>query len=65
MPLPVLAEQKSIAARLYKDTRQVDDLMNHLKQEIELLRELRSSTITDAVLGRIDVSKRMTSERAA
>lgn len=57
VPLPPLSAQKSIAARLYEDTGRVNDLLRHVKRELELLAELRSSTITDAVLGRIDVHR--------
>lgn len=55
IPLPSIEEQRAIAARLYEDTRRVDELVDHAKCEVELLREMRSVTITDAVLGRIDV----------
>ena len=57
IPLPPLGVQKQIAARLYDETQRVDDLVAFVKKEIEVLAELRSSTITDAVLGRIDVRK--------
>lgn len=57
IPLPPLQVQKEIAARLYEDTRRVDDLVQYAKKEITVLVELRASTITDAVLGRIDVRK--------
>ena len=59
IPLPPLHEQKTIAARIGADTRRVDDLVRHVHAEIALLRELRSATITDAVLGRIDVRDHM------
>ena len=57
IPLPPFQVQKEIAARLYEDTRRVDDLVQYAKKEIAVLVELRASTITDAVLGRIDVRK--------
>lgn len=60
IPLPPLETQKKIAARLYEDTRRVDELVEYAKKEITVLAELRSSTITDAVLGRIDVRKSQT-----
>lgn len=56
IPIPPLSEQKEIVARLYRETREVDRLMSHVRGELELLNELRSVTLTDAVLGRIDVS---------
>lgn len=55
IPLPTLSEQRVIAADLYREIRRIDDLIKHVNQEIDLLRELRSTTITDAVLGRIEV----------
>ena len=57
IPLPTLPEQQLIAADLYRETCRIDDLITHVDQEIDLLRELRLTTITDAVLGCIDVCK--------
>lgn len=53
--VPPPSEQLEIVSFVQKKTDQVDELVKHVTQEIELLRELRSTTITDAVLGRIDV----------
>lgn len=55
IPLPPPTEQTAIAAHLDTQTAKIDGLIAHVEREIELLRELRSATITDAVLGRIDV----------
>ena len=44
--------------KMLKDSlEQIDELADHAAREIGFLTELRSSTITDAVLGRIDVRK--------
>ena len=53
--LPPLDEQIAIASYLDAETARIDMLMAHVDREIELLNEFRSATITDAVLGRIDV----------
>jgi type I restriction enzyme S subunit len=55
IPKPPIDIQRSISKALYEETRRIDDLRNHVEAEIALLQELRSATITDAVLGRIDV----------
>lgn len=55
IPKPPIDIQRSIAKALYDETRRIDDLLAHVEAEIALLLELRSATITDAVLGRIDV----------
>lgn len=48
-------EQKAIADYLDTETAKIDDLIAHTHDEIGLLKELRTATIADAVLGRIDV----------
>lgn len=55
IPLPLPNEQTAIAAYLDTQTAKIDGLIAHVEREIELLKELRSATITDAVLGRIDL----------
>lgn len=55
VPMPPLAEQKRIAYTLAIEIKKIDDLIAHTYGEIALLKELRSATIADAVLGRIDV----------
>lgn len=55
--LPPIDEQLAIHAYIEAETHQIDALISHVEAELEVLKELRSSTITDAVLGRIDVRK--------
>lgn len=52
---PPVEEQLAIAKHLDEETKRIDELVAHVDSEIELLKELRASTITDAVLGHIDV----------
>ncbi|CAG9931733.1 Type I restriction-modification system, specificity subunit S [Candidatus Nitrotoga arctica] len=53
---PPLDEQKAIAAYLDRETAHIDKLVDHVRDEIKLLQELRAATITDAVTGKIKVS---------
>lgn len=53
--VPPLAEQTDIADFLDSELVKIEALKRHVKAEIDLLVNLRASTITDAVLGRIDV----------
>jgi len=55
LPIPPLDEQLEIVERLEAERARIDELVEQVKAELALLRELRSATITDAVLGRIDV----------
>ena len=55
-----LNEQVARTEELKKQLDQIDSLTEHAKMEIETLKEFRSATITDAVLGRIDVCKPQT-----
>jgi type I restriction enzyme, S subunit len=55
VPKPPIEEQRTIASALNRKTKEIDGLIDHVRREITLLQELRASTITDAVLGRIDV----------
>ncbi|MDQ3059155.1 MAG: restriction endonuclease subunit S [Pseudomonadota bacterium] len=57
LPLPPRKEQVQIVQAVKRDLARIAELVMHVAQELELLRELRTSTITDAVLGRIDVRK--------
>lgn len=59
IPKPPIEVQRSIAKALYDETRKIDHLLKHVEDEIRLLQELRAATITDAVLGRIDVREHM------
>lgn len=56
---PVVVPPATLRDELLKvltdELRRIDDLAHHVKRELEVLAEFRSSTITDAVLGRIQV----------
>jgi len=56
-PFPPLKEQHAIAGFLDRKTRTIDALNKHLALHIERLREYRQRLVTDAVTGKIDVSK--------
>jgi len=58
--LPPIDEQRVLVEEINDRTKRVDEIVVHTKQEISLLVALRSATITDAVLGRIDVRKTQT-----
>jgi type I restriction enzyme S subunit len=53
--IPDFLEQKQIAQYLDKKTAQIDLQKAKIKQAIELLKEYRTSLITNAVTGKIDV----------
>lgn len=55
LAIPPEAEQTAIVTHLDTQTTKIEGLITHVEKEIELLKELRSATITDAVLGRIDL----------
>ena len=55
--LPLLEEQKQIAQYLDQKTAQIDQQKAKIKEAIELLKEYRTSLITNAVTGKIDVSQ--------
>lgn len=52
-PFPPLSEQKQIVHESQLISCRVRELQQHVKTEIEKLKELRAATITDAVLGRL------------
>lgn len=56
---PVVVPPSSMRDELLRvfadELRRIDELARHVERELEVLAEFRSSTITDAVLGRIDV----------
>lgn len=54
---PPLSEQLEIAAFIDSRTAEITDLVNEISKSIDLLFEYRSSLITAAVSGQIDVSK--------
>ena len=54
-PLPPFSEQSSIASFLDRETSRIDTLISEARKFIDLLKEYRSSLITAAVIGKIDV----------
>ena len=57
LPVPPKVDQDEIVAQISAETDRLLALISHANSEVILLKELRASTITDAVLGRIDVRK--------
>ena len=53
--LPDIGEQKSIVNLLDKKTQRIDSLITKATQSIVLLKEKRTTLISSAVTGRIDV----------
>ena len=54
-PLPSLEEQNQIVTYLNQETSKIDTAIDKHKQLIEKLKEYRSSIISHAVTGKIDV----------
>ncbi|MDA8118906.1 MAG: hypothetical protein M0Z85_02390 [Gammaproteobacteria bacterium] len=52
---PVSADQACIANFLDEQTARIDDLRNHCREHVALLREYRSSLISAAVTGQLDM----------
>ncbi len=59
IPLPPIDDQIEILRQAAVANSSAQELVLHVEREIELLRDLRTSTITDAVFGRIDVRHHM------
>lgn len=55
IPIPTFDEQRKIAEYLNHNTAEIDGLINKIESAIAKLREYRSSLITAAVTGKIDV----------
>lgn len=55
--MPPREERVRRLAQLNQELAKITELETHVKAEIEALSELRSATITDAVLGRIDLTE--------
>ncbi len=55
IPLPPVSEQQEIVQRIYDAVAATDALSAKANEVIETLREYRSTLITDAVTGKIDV----------
>lgn len=60
LPVPPKTVQLEIISFIETERKKLDDLLAHVHKEIDLLIEMRAATITDAVLGRIDVRKSQT-----
>jgi type I restriction enzyme S subunit len=56
MPMPPLDDQEQIANFLDEHTKRIDQLKEHVKEHIACLREYRSSLISSAVTGQMDIS---------
>lgn len=54
-PLPPLPEQQTIAAFLDRETSKIDALVSKVETAIDRLKEYRTSLISSAVTGKIDV----------
>lgn len=57
VPLPTPKEQTAIAAYLDKETAKLDALMGKVNEAVERLQEYRTTLITAAVTGKIDVRR--------
>jgi type I restriction enzyme, S subunit len=55
LPLPPIAEQRTIVEEIEKSVKQLDALGRDAQQAIDLLQERRSALISAAVTGQIDV----------
>ena len=55
IPVPPMFEQNSIAATLLEKTSRIDTLISESRRFIDLLTEYRSSLITAAITGKIDI----------
>lgn len=53
--MPPVRQRDTILDGLACELRRINSIIDHVKQELKLLSELRAATITDAVLGRIEV----------
>ncbi len=53
--VPPIAEQKTIAAFLDRETARIDTLVAKVRDAIDRLKELRTALISAAVTGKIDV----------
>lgn len=57
--LPPISKRDELLDALRSELSRIEDLRQHVENELETLAEFRSATVTDAVLGRIDVSNYM------
>lgn len=63
VPLPSLAEQRDIAARIGEQSAEIDEFADALERQVELLRERRQALITAAVTGQFDITTASRSQR--
>jgi type I restriction enzyme S subunit len=64
-PVPPLAEQRAIVAFVREHVAQIDDLIAHSQRAIDLLLERRTTLISAAVTGQIDVRGLVPAEASA
>lgn len=55
IPFPPLQEQKQIAEFLDSEISKIDSIIEKIKKQIELIKEYKSTLISQAVCGRIDL----------
>jgi len=58
-PLPPVEEQDEIVARVERDARRIDGIIDREMRSVDLLGELRASLISEVVTGKIDVRSQM------
>ena len=54
-PLPPLNEQREIVSFIERESRKIDQAIAKAQREIELIKEFRTTLISDCVTGKIDV----------
>lgn len=64
IPAPPVNEQHEIMAAVEKQTRELVNAIERVRQEIELVREYRARLVTDIVTGQVDVRGIAVSETA-
>lgn len=60
IPIPPSEEQKQILHYLNQETSKIDNLVEKINKQIELLNEYKTSLISHAVTGKIDVREEIT-----
>lgn len=55
IPIPLLDEQATIAANLDRKTAEIDQTIARTERQIDLLREYRTTLVSDVVTGKVDV----------
>lgn len=58
IPLPPLEEQKAIATYLDTQTQKISGIITKIKAQIKLMREYKSSLISEATCGRMGLNKK-------